>query len=119
LVEELQSLWHGVIGYDVLKSMGSRNFILRGILLWTIHDFLGYGTMVGVAHQCYVTCPICGPYFKGEHFVELGKHAYTKIRKWLTKKHVPYKLAGMKDHFDGQIGTCNKPKNVTSEEQLA
>jgi hypothetical protein len=118
LVEELQSLRCGVPCYDVLKPMGLRNFILRGILLWTIHDFLGYGTMARVAHQGYATCPICGPYFKGENFVELGKHAYIQIKKWLTKRH-PYKLAGMKDHFDGQIETCNKPKNVTSKEQLA
>jgi len=98
--------------------MGLRNFILKRILLWTIHDFLGYGIVVGVAHQGYVACPICGPNFKGEHSVELGKHTYTQTRRWLTEGH-PYKLARMKDHFDGQIETRNKPINVTTEEQLA
>ncbi len=115
LVEELQSLWHGVLGYDVFKHMGSRNFILIGILLWTIHDFPSYNTMAGVAHQGYVACPICEPNFKGEHYVELGKHIYTKTRRWLIEGH-PYRLARMKNHFDGQIETRSKPINVIVEE---
>jgi hypothetical protein len=36
------------------------------MLIWTIHDFLGYGIVVGVAHQGFVACLICGPRFKGE-----------------------------------------------------
>jgi hypothetical protein len=50
IVEELQQLWEGITAYDVLKPMGSRTFTLKGILLWTIHDFFGYGCVVGVAH---------------------------------------------------------------------
>jgi hypothetical protein len=42
---------------DVLKDMGSREFRLRGMLLWTIHDYPGYGTVGGFAHQGYVGCP--------------------------------------------------------------
>jgi hypothetical protein len=57
----------------VLKEVGSRAFKLRAILLWTIHNFPGYGTVVGVAHQGYAACPVCRPHFKGEHFIELGK----------------------------------------------
>jgi hypothetical protein len=71
--------------------MGSRNFILRGILLWTIHDFLGYDTMAKMAHQGYVACPICGPNFKGEHSMELGKYTYTQTKRWLRKGH-PYRF---------------------------
>ena len=63
LVEELQQLWNGVLAYDVLKEIGFCTFRLTAILLWTIHDFLGYGTVAGVAHQCYVACPVCGPDF--------------------------------------------------------
>jgi hypothetical protein len=50
LVEELQQLWKGVPAYDVLKPLSSRSFTLRGVLLWTIHDFLGYGIVARVAH---------------------------------------------------------------------
>jgi hypothetical protein len=49
LVEELVELWKGVKAYDVLKDIGSRSFKLRAVLLWTIHNFPGYGTVAGVA----------------------------------------------------------------------
>jgi hypothetical protein len=51
LVEELVELWEGVTAYDVLKDIGSRTFKLRAVLLWTIHDFPGYGTVAGVAQD--------------------------------------------------------------------
>ncbi len=76
LIEELQQLWTGVLTYDVLKPFGSRSFTLRGMLIWTIHDFLGYGIVVGVAHQGFITCLICGPEFRGDHLVKLGKQTY-------------------------------------------
>ena len=53
LVEELVQLWKGVAAYDVLKDHSFRAFKLRAVLLWTIHDFPGYGTVAGVAHQGY------------------------------------------------------------------
>jgi hypothetical protein len=54
LVEKLQQLWTKVVAYDVLKPLGSRSFTLRANLFWTIHDFLGYGIVVGVSHQGYI-----------------------------------------------------------------
>jgi hypothetical protein len=36
--------------YDVQKPLGYRSFTLRGVLLWTIHDFPGYGILIGVTH---------------------------------------------------------------------
>jgi hypothetical protein len=65
----------------VLKPMGSTTFTLKGILLWTIHDFSGYGCIVGVAHQGYVACPICGLEFRGEDSIELGKQTYTAMQQ--------------------------------------
>jgi hypothetical protein len=50
LVEKLQQLWKGVPAYDILKPLGSKSFIMRGVFLWTIHDFPSYGIGVGVAH---------------------------------------------------------------------
>lgn len=75
LVEELQQLWEGVLAYDVLKQIGFRTFRLRAILLWTIHNFPGYGTVAGVAHQGYVACPVCGPDLRVSIPLNLGnKH---------------------------------------------
>ncbi len=71
LVDELQELWV----YDVQKPLGYRSFTLRGVLLWTIHDFPGYGIIARVEHQGFAACLICGPKLRGEHSMELGnKH---------------------------------------------
>jgi hypothetical protein len=67
----------GFFAYDVLKLVGFRSFTLKFVLLWIMHDFLGYGTIVGVAHQGYVACPFCGLEVRGEHSIELGKQTST------------------------------------------
>ena len=117
LVEELQHLWRGVLAYDILKEVGSRTFNLRAILLWTIHDFPRYGTVAGVAHQGYVACPVCGPEFKGEHSIELGKQTYTDTRRWLPHDD-PWRSGRMKDHFNGRTEERGPPTRVSAEVQL-
>jgi hypothetical protein len=54
LIKELQQLWIKVPTYDVWKPSNSKSFTLKGILIWTIHDFPGYGIVVRVAHQGHV-----------------------------------------------------------------
>ena len=117
LVEELVQLWKGVMAYDVLKDHGTRAFKLRAVLLWTMHDFPGYGTVAGVAHQGYVACPICGPQFKGEHSIELGKQTYTDTRRWLPHDDT-WRSATMKDLFNGREENRGKPDVVSAEEQV-
>ncbi len=91
----------------MLKLVGSMSLTLKGVLLWTMHDFLGYGTVVGVTHQGYVTCPICEPKFKDGHSVEQRKQTYIKTCRWLLKGF-PYRLARMVDDFNGKIKTYGK-----------
>ena len=117
LVEELQELWRGVLAYDILKEVGSRTFNLRAFLMWTMHDFPGYGTVAGVAHQGYVACPVCGPDFRGEHSIELGKQTYTDTRRWLAHDD-PWRSCTMKDHFNGRVEERGRPTVVTAEEQI-
>jgi hypothetical protein len=100
LIEKLQELWLGVAAYDVWKPLGSRSFSLRGIVLWTIHNFLRYGVIDGVTHQGFVAFPICGPYFRGEHSIKLGKMVYTHTQRWLPIGH-SYRCEGTKDNFIG------------------
>ena len=47
LIEELETLWRGVLVQDISRPPISREFVLRGILLWTMHDYLGYGECSG------------------------------------------------------------------------
>ena len=73
LVEELLQLWYGVPALDITQEEGSKNFTLRAMLIWTIHDFPGNGTIGGFAHQGFAACPCCGEHLGGEHSFELGK----------------------------------------------
>jgi hypothetical protein len=47
MLEELTKLWKGVRGVDVLQPPGGRQFIMRAILMWTIHDFPRYDIVFG------------------------------------------------------------------------
>jgi len=106
-----------VVAYDVMKNLGSQSFKLQVVLLWTIHDFPGYGIVAGVVHQGYDVCPVCGPHFKGEHSDELGKSAYTDTRRWLPHDD-PWRSTSMKDHFNGREEEQRKTNGVTAEEQV-
>jgi hypothetical protein len=50
LIEELHDLWKGVPAYDVGHVVGQRQFTVRAILMWTIHDYPAYGLMFGFVH---------------------------------------------------------------------
>jgi hypothetical protein len=84
LLEELLELWKGVMAYDILKDIGSQESTPRGVLLWTIHDYPGYGTVGGFAHQGYAGCPYCDPELGAEHSTELGKQLYGRTKHLLV-----------------------------------
>ena len=117
LVEELLELWTGVPTHDVSKDVGSRSFQLRAMLLWTIHDFPGYGTVGGFVHQGYAACPWLCEDLGAEHSTELGKQTYGGTRHWLLEDH-PLRSENMKKHFDGKMENRPKPRTVTVEEQI-
>jgi hypothetical protein len=102
LVEELLQLWYGIPAYDITKEPTLRTFTLRAVLLWTIHDFPGYGTVGGFSHQGYAACLWCGPDLGAEYSLELGKQTYGGTRRWLPTHH-RYRSVEMKDHFDGKV----------------
>jgi hypothetical protein len=47
LVEELQILWQGVEVEDMSKAHPNRLFNVRAILMWTMHDYPGFGQCSG------------------------------------------------------------------------
>ena len=55
-MDELLELWTSVAAYDVTKSIGFCAFMLCIVLLWRIHDFLGYGIVGGFAYHGYAGC---------------------------------------------------------------
>ncbi|KAL6284249.1 hypothetical protein ACE6H2_015178 [Prunus campanulata] len=58
LIDDLKSLWDGIRG--VYDAHIEEYFTLRGVLLWTIIDFLAYGNLSGCVVKGYKACPICG-----------------------------------------------------------
>jgi hypothetical protein len=117
LIEELLQLWYGIPAFDITQEEGSCNFTLRAILIWTIHDFPGYGTVGGFAHQGFTACPWCGEELGVEYSTELGKQTYGGCRRWLSLNHI-FRSEELKDHFNGWIETRGLPARVSVEEQL-
>lgn len=60
LVHELKKLWVGVQAVDMSEPVENRNFIMRGMLMWTIHDYPAYTLISGQSGKGYAGCPICG-----------------------------------------------------------
>ena len=61
LIEELQTLWTGVPVIDMSQTPTRRAAMIKGILMWTMHDWLGYGDCAAFQISGYNACPICGP----------------------------------------------------------
>ena len=56
-VDELKELWEeGVETYDAYSK---EYFQMRATLLWTIHDYPGFGNMSGWRTKGYHSCYIC------------------------------------------------------------
>ena len=57
LVDELKELWkEGVETYDAYSK---EHFQMRATLLWTIHDYPGFGNVFGWRTKGYHSCYTC------------------------------------------------------------
>ena len=48
LIEELQELWKGILVEDISRALSTRSFHVKEILMWTMHDFPGFGECSGM-----------------------------------------------------------------------
>ena len=88
LVHELKKLWVGVRAVDMAEPVGPRRqFTLRGILMWTIHDFPAYTLISGQAGKGYAGCPVCGEGTFAEHSAQADKTVYLGNRRFLQQNH--------------------------------
>jgi hypothetical protein len=77
LMVELMKLWNpGISPLDYGKPKGSHGFVLCALILWTIHDFPGYGFLSRCVHQRYVACFMCGLENTFQHSQNLKKVVY-------------------------------------------
>jgi len=113
LVDDLLFLWNGVLAIDMSNSLCRSTFTLRGILLWTIHDYLGYGLIFGCATKGYQGCPMCGPNIDSRFSKSLRKNIFQGHRPYLPIEH-PFRY--ITKAFNGKQEHCSRPSRVSSVE---
>ena len=111
LVNELLVLWDGVWAVDMSDSPTTSRFTLRGMLLYTIHDFPVYGLLSGCVTKGYRACPICKPGVDSWFSKSLWKNIFQGHRRCLNENH-PFRF--MTDSFNGKEEHRSKPMRVTA-----
>ena len=87
LVDELKLLWEGINIHNISRRSGHRALNLNGILMWTMHNFLGYGECSGLATSGYHACPHCGPAINARYSQSLKKMIYQGHKRFLPDNH--------------------------------
>ncbi|XP_018466264.2 uncharacterized protein LOC108837738 [Raphanus sativus] len=105
LIEDLKSLW--AEGMEVYDSFKKESFTLRAMLLWSITDYPGLGTLAGCNVKGKQACNVCGKDTPHMWLKFSRKHVYMGNRKRLMPNH-PYRRR--KGWFDNtvEIGTANR-----------
>ncbi|XP_074362564.1 uncharacterized protein LOC141702850 [Apium graveolens] len=112
LIDDLKKLWHGKQVYDAYKN---EQFLLRGILLWTISDYPAYSNLSGNIIKGYNGCPICVDQKKATRLVNYRKCVVMRHRRWFPRHH-PYRRK--KQDFDYTVEKEIAPVPLTGEEVL-
>ena len=105
LIEDLKSLWtEGMAVYDSFKK---ESFNLRAMLMWSITDYPGLGTLAGCKVKGKQACNVCGKDTPHRWLKFSRKHVYMGNRKRLMPNH-PYRRR--KRWFDNtvELGTANR-----------
>jgi hypothetical protein len=100
LLEELLQLWtEGVLMRDAAAWNAESSFILRAMVIWTIHDLPAYGLVAGCTTKGYRGCPVCGPTTPSRRSSALHKNVYEDFRKFLPQDH---QFRGDSVHFGSE-----------------
>ncbi|KAL3679629.1 hypothetical protein R1sor_022585 [Riccia sorocarpa] len=102
LVEELQQLWTGADDvYDGRTTRIGRDrwFTLKGIMLWTMHDYPGYTQISGFQTSGYAACSTCGPALPVARSVHLSKQVYMQYFTFLPLDH-PLRGTGLERNVE-------------------
>ena len=92
---------------------------MRAMLLWTIHDFPGYGTLSGCTVQGYKACPVCAEEMDSEWLENSTKVCYRGHQRFLPHDH---KFREDKCNFNNEVEHCKAPQQLSSsgiEEKVA
>ena len=79
--------------------MGTTQFNLRAVLMWTLHNFPAYGLLSGLTTKGFKACPVCGPHTISRRSKILQKNVYCNChRRYLPQDH---HFRGAHAAFDG------------------
>lgn len=87
LLESLLDFWRGIWTCDVSRPLSdpNRHFLLRAMVLWTIHDWPGLGSCSGLKTSGYAACHKCGRGLPGRRSESMRKIVYHEHRCWLDE----------------------------------
>jgi hypothetical protein len=118
-------LWKGVCAQDFLKPAGERQFNLRGILLWTISDYPGYGLVLRICTHGHRGCTVCGLETESTSAASGNKlNAENKVcgskvifgsGRWWTQRNHPYRR---NLDFNGKTEGCAPPVRMTAAQTI-
>ena len=112
LIDELLRLW--VDGVEAYDAHTKETFRLHAMMLWSLHDFPGYGVLSSLQTQGLKACPPCGPnVIESKKCMYLKKVVYFGHRKYLPMKH-KYRATRNRNKFNGEsFSKVPKPERTT------
>ena len=110
LIEELKELWNN--GLKTFDSYCNEVFNMHAVILWTISDFPGLGTLSGWNTHTGLACPRC-------NFDTTSKKIQDRFcfknHCWLNVRYT-FRLA--RSHFDGNVENINSPLTISGTNVL-
>ena len=78
-------MWHGIDVEDKSRIGRQKKFNLKAILMWKMHDYLGYGDISGLSVNGHHACLPCGMSLKSRSSKHLHKVVYEGHRKYFDE----------------------------------
>ncbi|XP_070010201.1 uncharacterized protein [Nicotiana sylvestris] len=106
--KELNELWD--VGIETYDASAKEIFQMRAALMWTINDFLAYGTLSGWCTYGRFACPFCNINTQSRRLRHGRKFCYMGHRRFLKSGH---KYRNDAKSFDGTKETRLAPCPVS------
>ncbi|XP_050876050.1 uncharacterized protein LOC127079715 [Lathyrus oleraceus] len=113
LIKELKEMW-----YDGVKTLDlSKNemFMMKAVLMWTISDFPGLGTLSGWNTHTKLACPSCNNDTDSFRLKNGGKWCFMGHLRFLQKGH---KLRLSRSRFNGKVEQRDAPATLLGQDIL-
>lgn len=113
LIEELNELWS--VGAKTYDASTKDTFQMRAALMWTIDDFLAYGTLSGWSTSGRFACPCCNIRTQFKWLKYGKKYCFMGHQRFLKSGH---KYRNDAKSFDGTKETRPAPCAISGSQVL-